>query len=63
MIGETEPVGTDGEPEEPVVPREKTAAELQYESELAEYNKMKTLKEFKAEQKVPLIEYITNYYL
>lgn len=46
--GETEEAPVEREPE---VPREKTAEELAYEAELAEFAKMKTLKEFKAEQK------------
>ena len=40
--------------QEPAVPKEKTAEELKYEKDLEEYSKMKTLKEFKAEQKVNL---------
>ncbi|PAV55882.1 hypothetical protein WR25_13803 [Diploscapter pachys] len=52
LAGETEPLTGDEQPqvenEEPQVPREKTEQELKYEKELEEYNRMKTLKEFKA---------------
>lgn len=49
LAGETEAVAD--EPQEPLPPREKTAEELAYEAELAEFAKMKTLKEFKEQQK------------
>lgn len=48
---DTEPVVVEGEPQEPLVPREKTAEELQYELDMEAYSKQKTLKEFKAELK------------
>lgn len=52
IAGETEPNVEGGEPQEqPLVPREKTAEELQYELDMEAYSKQKTLKEFKAELK------------
>ncbi|XGW07314.1 hypothetical protein V3C99_010479 [Haemonchus contortus] len=49
LAGETEPIAV---PEEPEVPREKTAEELAQEALEAEYAKQKTLKEYIDSQKV-----------
>ncbi|VDL83419.1 unnamed protein product, partial [Nippostrongylus brasiliensis] len=49
LVGETEPIAV---PEEPEVPREKTAEELAQEALEAEYAKQKTLKEYFEAQKV-----------
>ncbi|WKX96860.1 hypothetical protein Q1695_012926 [Nippostrongylus brasiliensis] len=48
LVGETEPIAV---PEEPEVPREKTAEELAQEALEAEYAKQKTLKEYFEAQK------------
>lgn len=54
LTGETENIAPEAENSEPETPREKTAEELAYEAEQAEYAKQKTLKEFKAQQAVSL---------